>query len=147
MRAALAAMLGLTATPHFVAPGAFLQTIPAALPLRREAVYLTGLLELAGAVGLLVPRWRRRAGLALAAMFVAVFPANVNVAVNNLQIEGPYFPTSPLVQWGRLLLQPVLIWWALRAVAEGPAAPVEGAPRAVGPGRLSEAAAGAGQPR
>jgi uncharacterized membrane protein len=129
---ALASMLVFTATPHFVGTEAFVQSIPAGLPLRREAVYLSGLLELAGAVGLLIPRLRRPAGLALALMFVAVFPANLNVAINNLQIDGPYFPTSPAMQWGRLLIQPVLIWWALWATAAATRAP---AALAASPGR------------
>jgi uncharacterized membrane protein len=58
-------------------------------------------------VGLLIPGLRRAAGLGLAAMLIAVFPANINVALNNLQIE--LLPTDPFMQWARLLVQPVLI--------------------------------------
>jgi uncharacterized membrane protein len=113
MRLALAAMFVMTGTTHFTATESMLQMVPEFLPLRREAVYLSGLAELAGAAGLLIPWLRRAAGLGLAAMLVAVFPANVNVAVNHLQID--LVSTDPLMQWVRLLVQPVLIWlvvWA-----------------------------------
>jgi uncharacterized membrane protein len=113
MRVALAAMFLLTGVTHFTSPESFLQMIPEFLPLRREAVYVSGVAELAGAFGLLVPRLRRLAGLGLAAMLVVVFPANVNVAVNNLQID--LYPSSALYQWARLLLQPVLIGLAIWA--------------------------------
>jgi uncharacterized membrane protein len=64
-------------------------------------------------VGLLIPWLRRLAGLGLAAMLIGVFPANINVALNNLQID--LVSTDPVLQWARLLLQPVLIWLVLWA--------------------------------
>jgi uncharacterized membrane protein len=120
MRLALAAMLALTSTSHFTSTEAFLQMIPQSLPLRREAVYLSGLAEAAGAVGLLIPRLRRLAGLGVAALLVAVFPANVNVALTDLPLAGSLgFPGGGLWNWLRLLLQPLMIWAALWASAEG----------------------------
>ena len=113
LRLALAAMFVLTGSTHFTATESMLQMIPDFLPLRREAVYLSGLAELAGAVGLLVPWLRRLAGLGLAAMLIGVFPANINVALNNLQID--LVSTDPVLQWARLLLQPVLVWLVLWA--------------------------------
>jgi uncharacterized membrane protein len=107
MRAALAAMFVFTGSAHFFATEAFVQSVPELLPLRREAVVISGLAQFAGAIGLLIPRFRRVAGLGLALMLVAVFPANINVAVNNLQIE--MFPHEAAIQWARLLLQPVFI--------------------------------------
>jgi uncharacterized membrane protein len=113
LQLALAAMFVLTGSTHFTATESMLQMIPDFLPLRREAVYLSGLAELAGAVGLLIPWLRRLAGLGLAAMLIGVFPANINVALNNLQID--LVSTDPVLQWARLLLQPVLIWLVLWA--------------------------------
>jgi uncharacterized membrane protein len=107
MRVALAAMFVFTGATHFVATESMLQMLPDVLPMRLEAVYLSGLAQFAGAVGLLIPWLRRAAGLGLAAMLIAVFPANINVALNNLQIE--LLPTDPFMQWARLLVQPVLI--------------------------------------
>jgi uncharacterized membrane protein len=107
MRIALAAMFVFTGATHFAATESMLQMLPDGLPMRLEAVYLSGLAQFAGAVGLLIPGLRRAAGLGLAAMLIAVFPANINVALNNLQIE--LLPTDPFMQWARLLVQPVLI--------------------------------------
>jgi uncharacterized membrane protein len=113
MRLALAGMFLLAAVGRLATPDALLAMIPEFLPLRREALYLSGCFEVLGAVGLLVPRLRRPAGLGLAALLLVIFPANLNVAVNNLQIEGQ--AGSPLYQWARVLWQFVLIWLPLWA--------------------------------
>jgi uncharacterized membrane protein len=119
MRIALAAMFGLTASTHFTSTETFLQMVPEFLPLRREAVYLSGIAEAAGAVGLLVPRLRRLAGLGVAALLVSVFPANVNVAVSGVELAGALgFPGGGAWSWARLALQPVMVWFALWASAE-----------------------------
>jgi uncharacterized membrane protein len=91
---ALAAMFVLTGVAHFTATESMEQMIPDFLPHRREAVYLSGLAQLAGEVGLLIPWLRPLAGLGLAAMLIGVFPANVNVALNHLQID--LVPTEPV---------------------------------------------------
>ena len=111
LRLALAAMFLLSASTRLLSPDTLLQMIPSSLPLRREALYLSGIFEALGAIGLLVPGLRRPAGLGLALLLVLVFPANVNVALNNLQIDG--YPGSPLYQWARLPIQAVLIWLAV----------------------------------
>jgi uncharacterized membrane protein len=113
MRLALAAMFVFTGSAHFFATDAFAQSIPEFLPLRREAILISGLAQFAGAIGLLIPRLHHLAGIGLALMLLAVFPANINVALNNLQIE--MFPREAAVQWARLLLQPIfiaLVLWA-----------------------------------
>ena len=110
---ALALMFLFAATGRLANIEGLVQKLPASLPLRREAVYLSGVVEVLGAVGLLLPRLRRLAGLGIILFLLVVFPANVNVAVHNLQIPG--FPSAPIVQWIRLPLQFVLIgltWWA-----------------------------------
>ncbi len=96
-------------------PDTLVAMVPEGLPLRREAVYLSGVFEAAGAVGLLVPALRRPAGLGLALLLVAVFPANVNMAVQGLRLDG--YPVAPVYLWARLPLQIPLIWlvlWASR---------------------------------
>ena len=110
-RVALAAMFLFAASGRLAAPEGLLQMIPDFLPLRREALYLSGLFEVLGGLGLLVPRLQRLAGWGLVTLMIVVFPANLNVAVNNLQIDG--FAGSPLYQWARLPLQLVLIWLTL----------------------------------
>jgi uncharacterized membrane protein len=120
LRFALAAMFLLAAVGRLATPDALLAMIPEFLPLRREALYLSGVFEVLGAVGLLVPRLHRAAGLGLAALLIVVFPANLNVAINNLQIEGQ--AGSPLYQWARVLWQFVLIWLPLWATQRDDAA-------------------------
>jgi uncharacterized membrane protein len=116
VRVALATMFLLGASTRLLSAESLVQMVPAWLPWRREAVYVSGLFEALGAGGLLVPGTRRPAGLGLALLLLLIFPANVNVAVQNLQIKG--YPSSPLYQWARLPVQPLLIWlvlWASRA--------------------------------
>ncbi len=110
-RAALALFFGVAASLHFIATDTEERLVPSFLPWRRQLVYVTGVLELVGAVGLLIPRTRRAAAYLLVAVLIAVFPANVNHAVNNLQLGG--LLNSRLYQWARLPLQPFLIWWTL----------------------------------
>lgn len=129
-RVALALLFAAAASLHFIATDAEEQLVPSFLPWRRELVYLTGVLEIMGALGLLLPRTRRPAAYLLAALLVAIFPANVNHAVNDLQLGGPL--NSRLYQWGRLPLQAVLIWWALWCAAPGRSAAEGGGRGAAG---------------
>ena len=104
-------MFLLAAIGRLASPETLVAMIPDSWPLRYEALYVSGLFEVLGAIGLLVPGLRRPAGLGLALLLVLVLPANVNVALNNLQIEG--YPGSPFYQWARLPIQLVLIWLTL----------------------------------
>lgn len=98
---------------HLIAPGGFIAITPAWVPFAREVIAITGLCEIAGAIALLVPRLRRTAGIMLALYALCVFPANINHALHGIAIGG-----TVLGLWyhvPRLLLQPVIIWWALWA--------------------------------
>jgi uncharacterized membrane protein len=103
----------LAGTMHFVKPRAYAAIVPDALPRKREIVYASGVAELAGAAGVLYPRTRRLAGWWLIATLVAVFPANVNMAVNAGRFKG----IPPWALWVRLPIQALLIAWAYRAAA------------------------------
>ncbi len=94
---------------HFVAPKPFIAIVPKFLPAPRELVLISGFFEIVGGVGLLIPHTRRAAGLGLIALFAAVFPANINMAVQNMPLGGKHYP---LLLWLRLPLQFVLIAWA-----------------------------------
>lgn len=111
MRFAMAAALLLVGSDHWLTPGRYVAMMPPWIPLHLELALLTGAAEIAGAVGLLVPRTRRLAGLMLAIYFVAVFPANVHNALNGLAVEG--LPQAGWYYWARLPFQPLAIWWAL----------------------------------
>ena len=67
---------------HFVATDAFVSIVPPYVPMPRGAVLLSGVLELLGAVGLLLPRTRRAAGIGLCLLTLAVTPANVHMLQN-----------------------------------------------------------------
>ncbi len=99
-------------TLHFVSPEPFVAIMPAILPAPLLLVYVSGVFEILGGFGLAPVRTRRMAAWGLIALFVAIFPANVNMAVNQLAIGGHVTP--PWVLWARLPLQAVLIWWAWR---------------------------------
>lgn len=85
--------------------------VPDWVPRPRDVVLLTGVCELAGAVGLLVPRLRRFAGVMLALYAACVWPANVKHALEGIEIAG--LPSGWWYHGPRLALQPVLIWSAL----------------------------------
>ena len=112
LRGALAlAMVGVGVL-HFVAPAPFVRIVPASLPAPLTLVWVSGVFEILGGVGLLVPRACRAASLGLVALYLAVLPANVNQALNHLTFDG-VTPIDPLLLWLRLPLQGLLIAWAL----------------------------------
>jgi len=100
---------------HFLRPIDFVRIVPSWLPAPLWLVYISGVAEVAGGVGLLLPRFRRAAGWGLIALYIAVFPANVNMAVNRIQPEGAHL--SDAFFWGRLPFQIVFIalaYWFTR---------------------------------
>ncbi len=101
---------------HFLRPQMYEEIVPDYLPAHRELVFASGAAEIAGAVMVVFPRTRRLGGLWLAAMLVAVFPANVDMALN----ADRYASLPPALLWARLPLQGLLIWWALRATRAAP---------------------------
>ena len=107
---------------HFRAPEVYLGMMPPWLPWPVAMNAISGAAEALGGIGLLVPATRRLAAWALIALLIAVFPANVHVA---LQGQMPGFAFSPAVLWARLPLQAVLmaaVWWVARAKSRGGAA-------------------------
>lgn len=96
-RYAFAIMFLLTASAHFV-PGQredLIRMVPPLFPAAAFIVTLTGILEILGAIGLVVPRTSRIAAGALALMLLAMFPANVYAAMNGLTLMGK--PVTPLL--------------------------------------------------
>ncbi|WP_330302189.1 MULTISPECIES: DoxX family protein [unclassified Streptomyces] len=109
----LAGLLAAAGVTHFVAPRQYDATIPRALPgTPRTWTYASGAAELALAAGVALPRTRRVAGLATAAFFVGVFPANVKMAVDWRNRPAPLKAAA----LARLPLQVPLVLWA-RGVA------------------------------
>ncbi|KGN31914.1 membrane protein [Knoellia sinensis KCTC 19936] len=79
----LATLFLTSGTTHLVRPQVFEGIVPKVLPKRRELVYVSGVAEIVCALGLLHPRTRKVAGLASAALLVAVFPANVQMSADH----------------------------------------------------------------
>jgi uncharacterized membrane protein len=108
------ALLGLSAffvvagVNHFLNPGFYIQMMPPYLPAHTALVYLSGLLEIAGGVAVMVPRLRTVAGSGLILLLVAVFPANLHMAQNPR-----LFPDmSPTALYVRLPFQALFVAWA-----------------------------------
>jgi uncharacterized membrane protein len=93
---------------HFANPHFYLRIMPPCLPWHRELVFVSGAFEVLGGVGLLVPRLRVAAAWGLVALLVAVFPANVHMALH----PADYPRLAPALLWARLPLQGVFIAWA-----------------------------------
>ena len=107
----LAALLATSGTLHFAAPKPFDGVVPRSLPgSPRTWTYVSGAAELAVAVAIAHPRTRRIGGLAAAALFVGVFPANVKMAADWRHAP----PLRRAIAYGRLPLQIPLVLWGLR---------------------------------
>ena len=111
-RLGLAVMLCFTAAAHFnsMRPD-LVRMVPPGIPHPELMVTFTGVCEVLGAVGLLIPRTRRMAAKALILFLIAVLPANVHAARAALTLNGA--PVTPL--WPRVVLQLVfiwLVWWS-----------------------------------
>jgi uncharacterized membrane protein len=108
----LVAFYAVAGVGHLVATDAMVRITPAWVPAPHAVVIATGLCELAGAAGLVTRRWRRAAGWALAAYAVCVFPANIKHALHDL---SGHVGLGWAYHGPRLLLQPLIVWWALWA--------------------------------
>ena len=112
-RAALAAVFSVAGTLHFVRPKPYEAIVPPPFP-KRESVAISGVAEIAGALAVLHPTTRRAGGWWLIALLLAVFPANVYMAVSPEKIPGAHkIPRWAL--WARLPLQPLAMLWVWRA--------------------------------
>ncbi len=90
---------------HFIAPRFYLAIMPPGLPWPLELVYVSGVAEIMGGIGVLVPPTRRVAGWGLIALLIAVFPANLYAAFHGVGAVPKW------ILWARLPLQFVFIAW------------------------------------
>jgi len=96
---------------HFIRPEPYIRIVPPYLPWHSQLVAVSGAFEILGGLGLLFSPLRRMAAWGLCALLVAVFPANLNMAMNPAQTGAGSI--SPILLWSRLPLQALLIWWLL----------------------------------
>ena len=93
---------------HFINPDFYLSIMPPSFPLHEEAVYISGFFEIVGGIGVLIPRFRKIAGWGLVALLIAVYPANIYMA-----ISPKAFPDIPIeILYFRLVLQFLFFYWA-----------------------------------
>ncbi|MEZ4288331.1 MAG: hypothetical protein R3A47_09355 [Polyangiales bacterium] len=96
---------------HFTHPEPFVRIVPNYLPNALALVYISGFFEIAGGVGVLIPKLRRAATYGLIALYLAVFPANIYMAMNEIQLE-PGVAIPVWAMWARLPFQLLFIAWA-----------------------------------
>jgi uncharacterized membrane protein len=119
-RVALSVVMVTIGILHFTHTEAFASIVPDYLPWHEGLVLVSGVFEIALGVALSIERTRVLAAYGLVALFIAVFPANINMALHPEQpIAGVPFQPSSLALWARLPLQLVLILWALRYTRRG----------------------------
>jgi len=111
-RIAMAAMLLFTAMAHFAFTRGMEMMLPDFVPFKRTMVYITGVAELTGAVGLLLNAWFALAGLMLILLFMIMLPANIHAALKCINYEkGTLDGKGPGYLWFRVPLQFFFIAW------------------------------------
>ncbi len=96
---------------HLRSPAGFLAITPDWGPAPELVIKLTGIAEIAGAIGLMIPRLRYAAGIGLALYALCVWPANIHHMINNVEVDGQ--AASMWYHVPRMIAQPVIIWLAL----------------------------------
>ena len=111
----LASLFMIAGVLHFVFPARYAEIIPPALPYPLMLVYISGVCEFMGGVGVLIPFAHRFAGYGLIALLIAVFPANITMLTNQMA-HG--WSLAVLLLILRLPMQFLMIWWVYRATSE-----------------------------
>ena len=115
-RTALAALFSFAGILHFVRPRPYEAIVPPPFP-KKESVAISGVAELVGGLAVLHPATRRLGRWGLIALLLAVFPANIWMAVSPEKIPGAHkIPRWAL--WARLPLQPLAMLWVWRATGD-----------------------------
>lgn len=114
-RLLLAALFSFAGTMHFVAPTPYIAIVPSWLPNAPLLVIVSGVCEILGGLGVLLPQTRRLAGWGLIALLFAVFPANIHMLQLAYANDGTTLWKAAL--WFRLPLQLLMLWWVWRAAA------------------------------
>ena len=105
-------MLVFTASGHFLFPDGMALMLPESIPFRKEIIYATGVIELAAAVGILVPRLQRLTGWVLIIFFISILPANIYAAMHRVNLQTASYDGKGLEYlWFRIPLQILFIAW------------------------------------
>jgi uncharacterized membrane protein len=92
---------------HFWHPGFYLKLIQNFLPYPMMIIYVSGIAEILCGAGIMIPAYQKFSAWALIFLLVAIFPANINMAIHYQD-----FHVSKALAYGRLPIQFLLIWWA-----------------------------------
>ncbi|HEY7021460.1 MAG TPA: DoxX family protein [Ktedonobacterales bacterium] len=112
LRAGLSTLFIGSGMVHLIRPSVYLPMMPPYLPYPSELILVSGVAEIAGGIGLLFPPTRRAARYGLIALLLAVFPENIQMAINGFASDAPPLVLALLL--ARLPLQPLLIWLVYR---------------------------------
>lgn len=113
----LITLFALAGVTHFVMPEPFMRIVPSWIPHPLAMVYISGVAEIAGAIGLAIPALRKPAGIGLILLLFAVFPANINMLQQARADDASLLYQAVL--WMRLPLQPLLIWLVWTSAVRG----------------------------
>lgn len=109
---ALAATLLFTSLGHLIYTKGMLLMLPDFIPLKKEMIYMTGLLEVMGAFGLFIPSLSRLTGMLLIVFFLLILPTNIYASIKHLNYETATFDgKGPGYLWFRIPFQLLLIGW------------------------------------
>jgi uncharacterized membrane protein len=115
-RIGLTLFFSFTAVGHFIRTEEMAEMLPPIIPYRVEIIYLTGVLELLGAIGVWIPRLMKLAGLCLILMLIGILPANIYAAINRVDFGG--HGAGILYLLLRVPFQFFVIWWTYFATKQ-----------------------------
>ena len=111
-RIAMTVMLAFTAIGHFAFTKGMTMMLPDFIPFKTEVIYLTGVIEIIAAVGLLIPGLRVWTGWALILFFILLLPGNIKAAIDHIDYQKATFDgNGPAYLWFRIPLQILFIVW------------------------------------
>ena len=111
-RIAMSAMLIFTAIGHFAFSEGMTLMLPSFVPFKKAVIYLTGVIEVAAAIGLLIPRLQNLTAWLLILFFFLILPANINAAINKIDYQKGTTDGNGLTYlWFRVPLQIFFIAW------------------------------------
>ena len=108
-RVALSVFFTFTGLGHFIKTDELASMLPPWFPVRVPMIYLTGIFELLGAIGIWIPRLRKLTGALLILMMIAVLPANIYAAMERVPFGG--HEIGPIYLFARVPVQMLLIAW------------------------------------
>ncbi|WP_419699906.1 DoxX family protein [Mucilaginibacter sp. NFX135] len=109
---AIAVMMAFTALGHFKFTQGMAMMMPSFIPYKKQVVYITGVIEIAAAAGLLIPTTRTLTAWCLILFFIVLTPANINAAMKHINMEkGTFDGPGPAYLWFRIPLQLLFIAW------------------------------------